>query len=140
MNLNIFKESTQRSILNETKEIADYTRVIAGMKPQTWNGIKAAVNRGIAKSVLPVGTQIEDAWKTYTAVWDVVHHAADGSMFLNWHYADPNEMPFDAPEAVFYADANGLAAGTHHIPIGTTYGTGWSTGKSIQFTLTRAMV
>ena len=140
MNLNIFKEATQQSILNETKEIADYTRVIAGMKPQTWNGIKAAVNRGIAKNVLPVGTQIEDAWKTYTAVWDVVHHAADGGMLLNWHYADPNEVPYDAPEAVFYADASGLAAGTYHIAIGSNYGDGWSTSKHIQFTLTRAMV
>ena len=61
-------------------------------------------------------------------------------MALQWKYADPNAVPFDAPEAIYYADENGLAAGTYHIPIGSNYGTGWVAGKNIQFTLTRAMV
>ena len=141
MDLNLFKEATQKQILEQTGKIAAYTEIIAnGWKVDSWNAINSLVKNGAAKSVLPVGTQIEDAWKTYTAVWDVVNHYANGDMALQWHYADPNEVPYDAPEAFFYADASGLAAGTYHIAIGSTYGAGWSTGKSIQFTLTRAMV
>ena len=104
-----------------------------------WGGIQDDVITGDAVSKYPVGTEIEDTWGEYTAPWTVVNHYANGDMALQWKYATPNSVQFDAPEAIYYADASGLAAGTYHIAIGTNY-KGWSTSKHIQFTLTRAMV
>lgn len=72
------------------------------------------------------------------SIWDVVHHDAEG-MILNWHYSIPDGIAFDAPEAVWYAGSEGLAAGTYHILIGTAYGTGWQTTRPIQFTLSEAL-
>lgn len=105
-----------------------------------WGGVQYDVDSGAAASKYAVGSEIEDTWGEYTAPWTVVNHYANGNMALQWKYADPNAVPFDAAEAIFYADANGLAAGTYHIPIGSNYGSGWVAGKNIQFTLARAMV
>ena len=58
---------------------------------------------------------------------------------MKWHYAFPDAVPFDEPEAIYYAGAGGLAAGTYNIPIGSAYGEGWQVGKAIQFTLNNAM-
>ena len=105
-----------------------------------WGGIQYDVDSGAAASKYAIGSEIEDTWGEYTAPWTVVNHYANGNMALQWKYADPNAIPFDAPEAIYYADENGLAAGTYHIAIGSNYGNGWSTSKHIQITLTRAMV
>ena len=113
--------------------------------PDNFMQIQRDVNAGLASALYPVGTQILDKWSKvaggteYSAPWDVVHHYANGDMALDWHYALADGVPFDAPEAIYYAPAGGLAAGTYHILIGTAYGDGWSTSKAIQFTLTAAM-
>ena len=113
--------------------------------PDNFVQIQRDVNAGLASKLYPVGTQILDKWSKaaggteYSAPWDVVHHYANGDMALDWHYALPDGVPFDAPEAIYYAPSGGLAAGTYHILIGTAYGDGWSTSKAIQFTLTEAM-
>ncbi|MBQ6403847.1 MAG: hypothetical protein IJI27_08075 [Oscillospiraceae bacterium] len=125
-----------------TTAVADLSEAIfAG---DSWTTIKALVDHGKAKDVLPIGTQIIEKWEKvsgteYQAPWDVVHHNQNGDMELNWHYATPDGVPFDAPEAIYYAPSGGLAAGTYHILIGTAYGTGWDTAKAIQFTLTADM-
>lgn len=145
MNLNIMKETSLQSVLEKTRQIAAYTEIIAdGVRIDSWHAIRTFVQNGMSKNRFPVGTQITDAWKKdanteYQAPWDVVHHYANGDMALNWHYAIPDGVPFDQPEAIYYAPAGGLAAGTYHIPIGSSYGNGWTTDKSIQFTLTDAM-
>ena len=54
------------------------------------------------------------------------------------HYAIPEDMQFDAPEAIYYAETE-LTAGTYHIAVGATYGDGWKPGQSIQFTLAQAV-
>ncbi len=113
--------------------------------PDNFVQIQRDVNAGLASKLYPVGTQILDKWQKaangaiYDAPWDVVHHSSNGDMALDWHYALPDGVPFDAPEAIYYAPSGGLAAGTYHILIGTAYGTGWDTAKVIQFTLTAAM-
>ena len=110
----------------------------------TFEQIQAAVSAGIAAKRFPVGTQIMDTWTandgttSYSAPWDVVHHSDEG-MSLCWHYALPEGIAYDAPEAIYYAPAGGLAAGTYCITIGAAYGTGWVKGESIQFTLEAAM-
>lgn len=111
----------------------------------SWATMQSIVNSGAGPMFFPVGTQIADEWKqtaestAVTAPWDVVNHDNTG-MTLNWHYAFPDTVQFDAPEAIWYANSNGLAAGTYHIAIGSSYGSGWATSKAIQFTLSNALV
>lgn len=109
----------------------------------TWMGIQNRVESGTAELAYPVGTQIADTWAestsaSYTTQWDVVNYDTNGNMYLKWHYAYPTGVPFDQPEALYYA-AGTETAGTYHIGIGTAYGTGWVTSKSIQITTTATM-
>lgn len=104
-----------------------------------WGGIQYDVDSGAAASKYAIGSEIEDTWGQYTAPWTVVNHYANGNMALQWKFAAPNAVQFDAPEAIYYADENGLPAGTYHINVGTAYGSGWTVNTHIQFTLTRAM-
>ena len=112
--------------------------------PDNWTQINAAVKSGAAPGLLPVGAQIADKWErdvgaSYDAPWDVVYHHENGDMELNWHYSFPDGVPFDEPEAIYYAPAGGLAAGQYYITIGSAYGNGWATTKHINFTLSTAM-
>lgn len=112
--------------------------------PQTLEGFKALVKLGLASTLAPVGSQLFEKWyKTeslsYNAPWDVAHYDAEGNAYLNWHFCIPDGVQFDAPEAMFYAGSGGIAAGTYYVPIGSTYGAGWTTDKNIQFTLSEAM-
>ena len=123
----------------DVKDLAD--AVFGG---HTWQALKELVDSGEAAHVLQVGDQITDSWEkaantSYVAPWDVVHHMPNGDVVLNWHYAIPDAIAFDAPEAIYYAPEGGLAAGTYHIAIGTKYGDGWLTDHNIQFTLTADM-
>lgn len=123
----------------DVKDLAD--AVFGG---HTWQALKELVDSGEAAHVLQVGDQITDSWEkaantSYVAPWDVVHHMPNGDVVLNWHYAIPDAIAFDAPEAIYYAPEGGLAAGQYYIGIGTAYGTGWVTTKHINFTLTSAM-
>lgn len=106
----------------------------------TWGEIVALIESGEMSEIFPVASQIKDTWKNTsdTSVefpWDVVHYSANGDTWLKLHYAAPEALQFDAPEAIYYFDGT-EAAGTYHIPIGSAYGTGWVFGHSIQFTLT----
>lgn len=139
-------EATLLEILNEVQSIAADTDIIAnGATAGDWAGIKKMVQHGAAEKRLPIGTQLVD---TFTKLaegnalnnpWDVVHHYANGDMALNMHFAFPDGMPFDAPEAIYYAPEGGLAAGQYYITIGTAYGDGWIAGRHINFTLTADM-
>ncbi|MBR5279938.1 MAG: hypothetical protein IKU26_03095 [Clostridia bacterium] len=108
----------------------------------TWGEIVALIESGEMSEIFPVASQIKDTWKNTsdTSVefpWDVVHYSANGDTWLKLHYAAPEALQFDAPEAIYYFDGT-ESAGTYHIPIGSAYGTGWVVGHSIQFTLTAA--
>lgn len=111
----------------------------------SWETMQSIINSGAGSMFFPVGTQISDEWTqtaggtAVPAPWDVVNQDNTG-MTLNWHYAFPDTVQFDAPEAIWYADSNGLAAGTYHIAIGSSYGSGWVTSEAIQFTLSDALV
>ena len=132
-------------IFGEVKNIAADTDILAwGETANDWGGIKKLVDHGVAARRLPTGTQILDKWAKvagteYDAPWDVVHHHQNGDMELNWHYCTPDGVPFDEPEAIYYANENGLAAGPYYIIIGTTYGTGWVKDAEIHFTLSADM-
>ncbi len=139
-------EATLLEILDRVQNIAADTDILAhGATAGDWAGVKAFVDHGVAANRIPIGTQIIDTWKKTAegadipTPWDVVHHHANGDMELNWHYALPDGMPFDEPEAIYYAPDGGLAAGQYYIGIGSAYGDGWTTDKKINFTLTDAM-
>ena len=138
-------EATLLDILYEVQSIAADTDIIAnGTTPGAWDGIKKLVQHGAAAQRLPIGTQLSDTWAKaegteYNILWDVVHHYANGDMALKWHYAFPDTIPFDEPEAIYYAPAGGLAAGQYYITIGMAYGEGWVAGQHINFTLANAM-
>lgn len=108
----------------------------------TFADLKRAIRAGYGKVFFDVGDQITTAYsaangQTYQAPWDV-KHIDDTGVYFGMHYTIPEDMQFDAPEAIYYA-ADGLAAGTHHIVVGATYGDGWKAGQNIQFTLGQAV-
>lgn len=104
--------------------------------------IRNVVRAGLASTFLTVGDQITTDYlaadgKTYAAPWDV-KHIDDTGVYFGMHYAIPEDMQFDAPEAIYYAGTE-LAAGTYHITVGAAYGGGWKAGQNIQFTLAQAV-
>lgn len=151
MAVNILAGPVGESLAASFKSLADSHALIAAAKASEiqkiddWYIFEQLVQRGAIKAMCPVGYQITDGWAALsdsallTAVWDVVHHYDNGDVALKWHYADPNAVPFDEPEAIYYAPTGGLAAGTYHIPIGSSWGTGWDTSKAIQFTIQNAL-
>lgn len=108
----------------------------------TFADLKRAIRAGYAKVFFDAGDQIITGYaaqdgKTYAAPWDV-KHIDDTGVYFGMHYAIPEDMQFDAPEAIYYAETE-LTAGTYHIAVGATYGDGWKPGQSIQFTLAQAV-
>jgi len=138
-------EETLLKILGVVSGIEGYSEMQAtGIDADSWTGIKKMVQNGIMKRSYPVGSRITDTWNKdentpITAPWDVVHYDDDDNCYLKWHYSTPDGMAFDAPEAIYYAGEDGLAAGTYHITIGTAYGDGWQKDASIQFTLAETL-
>lgn len=138
-------EATGLALLEKMCNAVTYLDILAnGETLKSWAGYKRLVQDGIAERNYPVGSQLIDKWAKdanteFDAPWDIVHYDAEGNAFVKWHFATPDGLPFDAPEAIYYAGADGLAAGTYHIPIGSAYGQGWKVGDAIQFTLTAAM-
>lgn len=99
--------------------------------------------------VMDYGDQITPAWSeggtSYSPALNLCHEA-DATLedqttihgaYFEWDKTTPTGVPFDAPEAIYYFDG-AEGAGTFNISIGMDYGSGWSTEKSIQFTLTDA--
>ena len=131
-------ESTLREGVEVLKSIA------ANGLPRllTFADLKRAIRAGYAKVFFDVGDQIITDYaaqngKTYAAPWDV-KHIDDTGVYFGMHYAVPEGMQFDAPEAIYYAGTE-LAAGTYHITVGAAYGDGWKAGQNIQFTLAQAV-
>ena len=138
-------EETLQEIKGIAGDIRMFTQVIAqGATIDSLEGFKQLVRDGKAASLLPVGTQLFDKWEkaagtVYDAPWDIAHYDEAGNAYLNWHFCHPDGVQFDAPEAIYYAGPDGLAAGEYHIVIGSAYGNGWITSKAINFTLTADM-
>ena len=110
----------------------------------TWEGIQKAVRSGIAKDILPVGTQLAVNHSVYgTRLFDVVahdylksvHDENAHTMTIQQHDLLPSTQ-FDAPEAFYYAETQ-LAASTYNVILATAYGD-WAAG-TYQFTLTQAV-
>ena len=107
----------------------------------TWEGIQKAVRSGIAKDILPVGTQLAVNHSVYgTRLFDVVahdylksiHDENAHTMTIQQHDLLPGTQ-FDASEAFYYAEAE-LPAGTYNFTLVTAQNS-WTEG-TYQFTLT----
>lgn len=108
----------------------------------TWEGIQKAVRSGIAKDILPVGTQLAVNHSVYgTRLFDVVahdylksiHDENAHTMTIQQHDLLPGTQ-FDASEAFYYAEAE-LPAGTYNFTLVTAHNS-WAEG-TYQFTLTK---
>ena len=108
----------------------------------TWAGIQKAVRSGIAKDILPVGTQLAVNHSVYGIhLFDVVahdylksvHDENAHTMTIQQHDLLPGTQ-FDASEAFYYAEAE-LPAGTYNFTLATAYNS-WAEG-TYQFTLTK---
>lgn len=133
----------QMDVMNEN--LAKIAKAVGSQVDiSTWEGIQKAVRSGIAKDILPVGSQLAVNHSVYgTRLFDVVAHDYLKSvhdenvhtMTIQQHDLLPSTQ-FDAPEAFYYADA-ALAAGTYNFTLAEAYSS-WAAG-TYQFTLTQTL-
>ena len=145
---NIPLDKNLRELVHEQKDNNAILAKIANKmgaftEPDNWPAIKEYVNDGIMHHFYPVGSQIIDTYQNvpngteYAMPWDVAHYDEEESVYLKTHFALPDAMVYDEPEAIYYF-AGTETAGDHYIAIGSAYGEGWSTSKAIQITLSEA--
>lgn len=135
------KVATEETLLTGVKFLEVIAKKSLG-ELNSYADIRNVIRAGLASAFFNVGDQIVTDYaaqdgKTYSATWDV-KHIDDTGVYLGMHYAIPEDMQFDAPEAIYYAETE-LAAGTYHIAVGAAYGDGWKAGQNIQFTLAQAV-
>lgn len=131
----------QMDVMNEN--LAKIAKAVGSQVDiSTWEGIQKAVRSGIAKDILPVGSQMAVNHSVYgTRLFDVVahdylksvHDENAHTMTIQQHDLLPGTQ-FDASEAFYYAEAE-LPAGTYNFTLATAYSS-WAEG-TYQFTLTK---
>lgn len=112
----------------------------------SWADVQAIVRAGLADKAFPVGTKMYCHRDNDILEWDVIGVDHDTpadpqfthSLTLQLHDCFANTVPFDAPEAFYFAE-NGLEAGTYHFTIDGTYDATYNDLTSYQFTLTQAV-
>lgn len=144
--LNIPRESTMQEIAQALNLIAIS---VTGQTPEvsTWASVQRIVRSGFGQKAFPVGSQLRVSHETYgEIIWDVVAHDYDKdpqgrfehSMTLLSHDCVMDAIQFDNTEALYEADT-ALAAGTYHFALLAGYGTTHGGGKTLQFTLAKAV-
>lgn len=126
----------------------------------SYTKLKAIVAAGHAGGAVTVGEQVITDWrdgnddnKLYEVAQNVCHlsesetFSDDGGttevtspgLFLQWHYATPYDMPYDAKEALYKAPEGGLTAGIYYFKVDGIPGS-WDSApnnnKTFMFTLT----
>ena len=115
------------------------------VKPTSWAQVQTLVRAGLAGKVFSVADQMTCQRGTKTLTWDVIgidHDTPadkqfDHALTLQLHDC-LQTLQYDREEAFFFAE-NGLAAGTYHVTFGINWGSNVVSGKSYQFTLTKAV-
>jgi hypothetical protein len=144
--INIPRESTMQEIAQALNLIAIS---VTGQTPEvsTWASVQRIVRSGFGKKAFPVGSQLRVQHETYgEIIWDVVTHDYDKdpngrmehSMTLLSHDCVINSIQFDNTEALYKAETT-MAAGTYHFTLLAGYDTSYGGGKTLQFTLTKAV-
>lgn len=152
--IDLVSDTTVKELVEQIKygnalraaEAADSLATLKG----DFKGIQSLVRNGLASKVFEPGDQIvvpwtdKDSGKQYQVPMDIVHFGdvtlKDGEvvpgMYLQWHYATPYGVMFDAYEALYYA-AEELPAGAYTFNIPSA----WSKAEAgdYTFTLTQAV-
>lgn len=108
----------------------------------SWANVQKLVRAGLHDKYFKIGDQLVCQKGGSDLTWDIIGFDHDTptdtqfthSMTLQLHDCLPSTMPFDAPEALYYAE-NGLSAGTYNFTIQNGYDTAYGGGKTYQFTL-----
>lgn len=118
--MDIFTETTQRKILDELKLQNSLVAIIArGYNIESFAAVQEIVRSGQAARIFSIGDQFVSPWVdtaanvTYQVPWDLKHFGTvldeDGdehpAIFLQWHWATPFGVQFDAPEQTVATEA-----------------------------------
>lgn len=154
--IDLIKDSTGQAIVSELQKQNVFLEEIAASKMSELTadlkGIHQLVKDGLASQVFSVGDQLNIEWTDtatntkYTVPHDIIGFRdvtlADGEvvpgMVIQWHYTTPFGVQFDQNEAFYYCSA-ALAAGTYNFKFGNSWGSSVVSGKSYQFTTTKAL-
>ena len=126
-------------------KLEDEINALAGVIPiNSWEDVQKAVRSGIASKVFSIGDQLTCQKDGVNLVWDIIGIDHDTpadpqythSMTLQLHDCFQTSLQYDAPEAFYYAE-NGLAAGTYHFAIDSSYDASHQSFNNYQFTLTQ---
>ena len=115
---------------------------ISSFSVSSWENVQKLVRAGLHDKYFAVGDQLVCQKGSSDLTWDIIGFDHDiptdtqftHSMTLQLHDCLPSTMPFDAPEALYYAE-NGLEAGTYNFTIQSGYDTTYGGGKTYQFEL-----
>lgn len=100
-----------------------HAALVKDVAADDWETIKRIVVNGGGPSAFPVGSIIYTVKDSYTYPWAVMHHGqhSDGRYYMILRVIKAVDLlQFDAPEAFYYAE-EGLAAGTYHFNVPTTW-------------------
>lgn len=119
-------------------------KLAAVMPVNSWADVQTIVRAGMAAKFFAVGDQLTCQKDGTNLVWDVIGFDHDTpadprfthSMTLQLHDCFQTNLQYDAPEAFYYAE-NGLAAGTYHFAIDSSYDASHQSFNNYQFTLTQ---
>ena len=147
--IDLVSDTTVKELVEQIKygnalraaEAADSLATLKG----DFKGIQSLVRNGLASKVFEPGDQIvvpwtdKDSGKQYQVPMDIVHFGdvtlkdseVVPGMYLQWHYATPYGVMFDAHEALYYA-AEELPAGAYTFNIPSA----WSKAEAGDYTFT----
>lgn len=119
-------------------------KLAAVMPVNSWADVQSIVRAGMAAKFFAVGDQLTCQKDGTNLVWDIIGIDHDTpadpqythSMTLQLHDCFQTNLQYDAPEAFYYAE-NGLAAGTYHFAIDSSYDASHQSFNNYQFTLTQ---
>lgn len=159
MNLNIMKEATLQGILDQSREIKAYTKIIAqGGGVETWKAAQTFVQNGMGSKIFPTAAQLVMN-DTSGTQWDLdvlgndedaaVDESIKHVLSLQFHSIfSYGSIPFDPPQYLFAVTAESLAwlgiegtelpAGTYHVTGNhSTNGSVTTEDGTYQFTTTK---
>jgi len=161
----ILLDSTGRAILEQMNRQNSYLAMMAeGKRSDIYSSISqiASIVRGNTvddnKKIFPIGDQIIIPWKdmdnsshntdetAYQVPLNIVHHGevtletgeVVPGMFVQWHHCSPFGVQFSHQQA-FLNCPDGLAAGTYHVTLASSWGNNAVANTSWSFTLTKAV-
>jgi hypothetical protein len=115
------------------------------VKPTSWQQVQTLNRAGLGSKIFAVGDQMTCERSGKTLAWDVIgidHDTPADSQFNHTITLQLHDclqtLQYDREEAFYYCETE-LVAGTYNVTFGISWGTNVVSGKSYQFTLTKAV-